>query len=82
MFAMNKRRYTDKAENSSFIRMCTFLSVNRNEKQTNNILSVLLNRPDTILASALKVDFDIYLWFSLNDGLLVISLVTYRLVSL
>ena len=47
--------------------MCTFLSVNRNERQTNNILSVLLNRPDTILASALKVHFDIYLWFSLND---------------
>ena len=30
-FAMNKRRCTDEAENSSFIRMCTFSSVNRNE---------------------------------------------------
>ena len=30
-FAMNKRGCTDEAENSSFIRMCTFSSVNRNE---------------------------------------------------
>ena len=30
-FAMNKRRCTDEAANSSFIRMCTFSSVNRNE---------------------------------------------------
>ena len=79
---MNIRRCTDEAENSSFIQMCTFLSVNRNERQTINILSVLRNRPDIISVSALKVHFDIYLWFSLNDHLLVISLVTSRLVSL
>ena len=30
-FAMNKRRCTDEAENSSVIRMCTFLSIKRNE---------------------------------------------------
>ena len=49
--------------------------------QTINMLSVLRNRPDIISVSVLKVHF-IYLCFSLNDGLLVISLVISRLVSL
>ena len=45
-FAMNKRRCMDEADNSSFIRMCTCSSVNRNERQTINMLSVLKSRPD------------------------------------
>ena len=49
--------------------------------QTINMLSVLRNRPDIISVSAIKVNF-IYLCFSLNDRLLVISLVISRLVSL
>ena len=43
---MNKRRCMDEAENSSFIRMCTCSSVNRNERQTISMLSVLKSRPD------------------------------------
>ena len=46
--------------------------------QTINMLSVLRNRPDIISVSALKVHF-IYLCFSLNDRLLVISLVVISL---
>ena len=76
LFSMNKRRRTNEAENSSFIRMCTCSSVNRNERQTINMLSVLRNRPDISCQSALH--FDIYLYFSLNDRLLVISLITSR----
>ena len=46
------------------------------------MLSVLRNRPDIISVPALKVHFDIYLCFSLNDRLLVISLVMSPLVLL
>ena len=64
-FAMNKRRCTDEAENSSFIRMCTFWSVNRNEsQQTINMLSVLRNRPHIILVSALKLHYSSFSYFS------------------
>ena len=63
-------------EQGFFIRMYTCSSVNRNERQTINMLSVLRNRPDISYQSAFKLHFDIYLYFSLNDRLLVISLVT------
>ena len=53
-------------EHGSFIRMCTCSSVNRNERQTINMLSVLRNRPDISCQSALKLHFDIYTLF---DGL-------------
>ena len=46
-FAMNKRRCNDEAEISSFIRIeCVCSSVNRNERQTINLLSLLRNRLD------------------------------------
>ena len=42
--AMNKRRCMEKAKNSFLIRMCTCSSVNRNERQTINMLSLLVLR--------------------------------------
>ena len=44
-FAMNKTKCTNEAENSSFIRMCTCSSVNRNDRLIN-MLSVIRNRAD------------------------------------
>ena len=84
-FYMNKRRCTDEAENGSFIRMCTFSSVNRNESTDHQYVISSKKSPghhiSSLSVSTLEAHF-IYLCFSLNDRLLVISLVISRLVSL
>ena len=63
-------------QNSSFIRMFTCSSVNRNERRLINMWSA----GHLISVSALKEHFDIYLYFSLNDRLLisVIPLALFR----
>ena len=97
LFSMNKRRRTKEASplrlQKDFQNIlskpktvlsfrCVHFQAQREMKvQTLNMLSVLRNRPVIISVSALKVHF-IYLCFSLNDCLLVFSLVISRLVSL
>ena len=54
-------------QNSSFIRMFTCSSVNRNERLLVNMWSA----GHLISVSALKEHFDIYLYFSLTDRLLI-----------
>ena len=63
-------------QNNSFIRMFTCSSVNRNERRLINMWSA----GHLISVSALKEHFDIYLYFSLNDRLLisVIPLALFR----
>ena len=63
-FAMNKRRCTFEAE--QFFRW-NVSNVNRNERRLINMWSA----GHLISVSALKEHFDIYLYFSLNDRLLI-----------
>ena len=73
-FAMNKRRCTDEAENSSFIRMCTCSLFKRKQKWKTDYQHVISSKKSSgnlISVSALTVHFYIYLYFSLNGSLFV-----------
>ena len=71
-FAMNKRRCTDEAENSSFIRMCTFSSVNRNESTDYQYVISSKKSSGHHISVSIKGTLYLSLSVSLNDRLICI----------